>query len=47
MPPIAEEISTASGFVFIAGGLGIPYASEGALKLKELTYLMGGALPRR
>ncbi len=38
VPPIAEELAPAGGFLFIARGLGLPYASEGALKLKELTY---------
>jgi glucosamine--fructose-6-phosphate aminotransferase (isomerizing) len=38
VPPMAEELATASGFVFIARGSGLPYAAEGALKLKELTY---------
>jgi glucosamine--fructose-6-phosphate aminotransferase (isomerizing) len=38
VPPIAEELTTASGFIFIARGSGLPYAAEGALKLKELTY---------
>jgi glutamine---fructose-6-phosphate transaminase (isomerizing) len=38
VPAIAEELSTASGFLFIARGSGLPYAAEGALKLKELTY---------
>ena len=38
VPPIAEELTTTSGFVFIARGTGLPYAAEGALKLKELTY---------
>jgi len=38
VPPSVEELSTASGFVFIARGSGLPYAAEGALKLKELTY---------
>jgi glucosamine--fructose-6-phosphate aminotransferase (isomerizing) len=38
VPPIAEQLSAASGFVFIARGSGLPYAAEGALKLKELTY---------
>lgn len=35
---VAEEHRSADGFVFIARGTGIPYAAEGALKLKELTY---------
>jgi glutamine---fructose-6-phosphate transaminase (isomerizing) len=38
VPQIAEELSSASGFLFIARGTGLPYASEGALKLKELAY---------
>lgn len=38
MPPLADELISASGFIFIARGLGLPYAAEGALKLKELTY---------
>ena len=38
VPPSVEELSAASGFVFIARGSGLPYAAEGALKLKELTY---------
>ncbi len=38
VPPIAEELTDVSGFVFIARGAGLPYAAEGALKLKELSY---------
>jgi glucosamine--fructose-6-phosphate aminotransferase (isomerizing) len=38
VPPIAEELTRDSGFIFIARGSGLPYAAEGALKLKELTY---------
>ncbi|WP_197375391.1 glutamine--fructose-6-phosphate transaminase (isomerizing) [Mycolicibacterium baixiangningiae] len=38
VPPIADEFNAAGGFVFIARGSGLPYAAEGALKLKELTY---------
>lgn len=38
VPPLAEECIDASGYVFIARGTGLPYAAEGALKLKELTY---------
>jgi glucosamine--fructose-6-phosphate aminotransferase (isomerizing) len=38
VPQIAEELTAASGFIFIARGSGLPYAAEGALKLKELTY---------
>lgn len=38
VPPIAEKLTTAPGFIFVARGSGLPYAAEGALKLKELTY---------
>lgn len=38
IPPIVEEVLLESGFIFIARGSGVPYAAEGALKLKELTY---------
>ncbi|MET0698645.1 MAG: glutamine--fructose-6-phosphate transaminase (isomerizing) [Mycobacterium sp.] len=39
VPEIAEALASASGVVFIARGTGLPYAAEGALKLKELSYL--------
>ena len=39
IPPIAEELTSATGFVFVARGSGLPYAAEGALKLKELSYV--------
>ncbi|MCV7418945.1 glutamine--fructose-6-phosphate transaminase (isomerizing) [Mycobacterium yunnanensis] len=38
VPALADELVDASGFVFIARGVGLPYAAEGALKLKELSY---------
>lgn len=38
IPPIVEDLVSAPGFIFIARGSGVPYAAEGALKLKELTY---------
>ncbi|KUI29135.1 glutamine--fructose-6-phosphate aminotransferase [Mycobacterium sp. IS-1742] len=38
VPPLAEQCISATGYVFIARGSGLPYAAEGALKLKELTY---------
>jgi glucosamine--fructose-6-phosphate aminotransferase (isomerizing) len=38
IPPLAEEFCTATGFLFVARGTGLPYAAEGALKLKELSY---------
>jgi glucosamine--fructose-6-phosphate aminotransferase (isomerizing) len=45
VPQIAEEVSSASGFVFLARGSGLPYAAEGALKLKELTYRWAESYP--
>ncbi|KAA0097451.1 glutamine--fructose-6-phosphate transaminase (isomerizing) [Mycolicibacterium sp. P1-18] len=38
VPALADELVDASGFLFIARGTGLPYAAEGALKLKELSY---------
>lgn len=38
VPPITDQLSGATGFLFMARGNGLPYAAEGALKLKELTY---------
>ncbi|MDT5017050.1 MAG: hypothetical protein QOD39_3210 [Mycobacterium sp.] len=38
VPQIAEQFASAGGFIFIARGSGLPYAAEGALKLKELAY---------
>ncbi|QRY46319.1 glutamine--fructose-6-phosphate transaminase (isomerizing) [Mycolicibacterium boenickei] len=38
VPPIVEKLTAEPGFIFISRGSGIPYAAEGALKLKELTY---------
>lgn len=38
VPLLAESMSEASGFLFIGRGTAVPYAAEGALKLKELTY---------
>jgi glucosamine--fructose-6-phosphate aminotransferase (isomerizing) len=36
--PLTEELKDCGGFIFVARGSGLPYAAEGALKLKELTY---------
>ena len=38
IPPLVDELTAATGFVFLGRGAGVPYAAEGALKLKELTY---------
>lgn len=45
LPPVAEELTSATGFVFVSRGTGLPYAAEGALKLKELTYLWAEHYP--
>lgn len=45
IPPLVDELATAGGFIFIARGFGLPYAAEGALKLKELTYRWAEACP--
>ena len=42
---MAEGIELAGGFVYIARGTGVPYATEGALKLKELTYRWAETCP--
>lgn len=39
IPALAEELVESSGFIFVGRGTGLPYAAEGALKLKELSYL--------
>ncbi|BBY19351.1 glutamine--fructose-6-phosphate transaminase (isomerizing) [Mycolicibacterium litorale] len=38
VPPIVDQVGTATGFIFLSRGAGLPYAAEGALKLKELSY---------
>ncbi|MGZ4619238.1 MAG: glutamine--fructose-6-phosphate transaminase (isomerizing) [Frankiaceae bacterium] len=35
---LATDLSAATGFLFIGRGAALPYAAEGALKLKEITY---------
>ena len=37
-PDIARTLTGATGFLFVARGAAVPYAGEGALKLKEITY---------
>jgi glucosamine--fructose-6-phosphate aminotransferase (isomerizing) len=44
-PVVARRFSGASGWIFMSRGSGVPYAAEGALKLKELTYRWAEALP--
>ncbi|MGU3499850.1 glutamine--fructose-6-phosphate transaminase (isomerizing) [Mycobacterium sp. C31M] len=38
VPQIASQLAGASGFIYMARGSGLPYAAEGALKMKELSY---------
>lgn len=45
IPVIAGEVVDASGFIFLGRGSAVPYAMEGALKLKELTYRWAEAYP--
>jgi glucosamine--fructose-6-phosphate aminotransferase (isomerizing) len=42
---IVAEVREAPGFVFLGRGAAVPYAAEGALKLKELTYRWAEAYP--
>ena len=45
IPGIVDDVRESSGFVFLGRGSGVPYAREGALKLKELTYRWAEAYP--
>jgi glucosamine--fructose-6-phosphate aminotransferase (isomerizing) len=45
LPQLAESLSNAPGFLFIARGGGVPYVAEGALKLQEITYRWAHAYP--
>jgi len=45
IPPVVARVSAAPGFVFLGRGAGVPYAVEGALKLKELSYRWAEAYP--
>jgi glucosamine--fructose-6-phosphate aminotransferase (isomerizing) len=38
VPPLAAQLTSSSGVIFLGRGAGVVYAAEGALKLKELTY---------
>jgi glucosamine--fructose-6-phosphate aminotransferase (isomerizing) len=42
---VAELVAEAPGFLLVSRGAGLPYAAEGALKLKELTYRWAEAYP--
>jgi glucosamine--fructose-6-phosphate aminotransferase (isomerizing) len=42
---LAEELAEAPSFFFVSRGAGLPYAAEGALKLKEITYRNAEVIP--
>jgi glucosamine--fructose-6-phosphate aminotransferase (isomerizing) len=45
IPLLVSSVRDASGFLFLGRGAGLPYAAEGALKLKELSYRWAEAYP--
>src|SRR5690606_17730311 len=45
VPGVVDEVVDAPGFLFLGRGAGVPYAAEGALKLKELSYRWAEAYP--
>ncbi|WP_420367982.1 glutamine--fructose-6-phosphate transaminase (isomerizing) [Curtobacterium sp. L1-20] len=45
IPLLVSSLRDASGFLFLGRGAGLPYAAEGALKLKELSYRWAEAYP--
>jgi glucosamine--fructose-6-phosphate aminotransferase (isomerizing) len=45
VPLLASSVRDASGFLFLGRGAGLPFAAEGALKLKELSYRWAEAYP--
>ncbi|MGY1727080.1 glutamine--fructose-6-phosphate transaminase (isomerizing) [Geodermatophilus sp. SYSU D01062] len=42
---LADELAGQRSFFYVSRGAGLPYAAEGALKLKEITYRNAEALP--
>jgi glucosamine--fructose-6-phosphate aminotransferase (isomerizing) len=42
---LAAELTDAPGWLFLGTGSGLPYAAEGALKLKEVTYRWAQSYP--
>jgi glucosamine--fructose-6-phosphate aminotransferase (isomerizing) len=42
---LAEDLAEARSFFFVSRGAGLPYAAEGALKLKEITYRNAESIP--
>ncbi len=45
LPAVARKLSTCSSFMFIGRGVGYPIALEGALKLKEVSYIHAEGYP--
>jgi len=45
IPLLVSSVRDASGFLFLGRGAGLPFAAEGALKLKELSYRWAEAYP--
>ncbi|MDR6574501.1 glucosamine--fructose-6-phosphate aminotransferase (isomerizing) [Curtobacterium sp. 320] len=45
IPLLVSSVKDATGFLFLGRGAGLPYAAEGALKLKELSYRWAEAYP--
>ncbi|OII38578.1 glutamine--fructose-6-phosphate transaminase (isomerizing) [Curtobacterium sp. MMLR14_010] len=45
IPLLVSSVKDATGFLFLGRGVGLPYAAEGALKLKELSYRWAEAYP--
>jgi len=43
--PLAKQLSHCSSMMFIGRGVGFPTALEGALKLKEISYIHAEGLP--
>ncbi|WP_416393737.1 MULTISPECIES: glutamine--fructose-6-phosphate transaminase (isomerizing) [unclassified Curtobacterium] len=45
IPLLVSSVKDATGFLFLGRGAGLPYAAEGALKLKELSYRWAESYP--
>jgi glucosamine--fructose-6-phosphate aminotransferase (isomerizing) len=43
--PLIDELADRTGWLFLGSGTGLPYAAEGALKLKEVTYRWAQSYP--
>jgi glutamine---fructose-6-phosphate transaminase (isomerizing) len=45
IPLLVSSVQESSGFLFLGRGAGLPFAAEGALKLKELSYRWAESYP--